>query len=171
MVDLTIDPATGKPKEPTAQTNEPKVNPETGKLEIDPVEFAKLTTKLDVFERANLGTPQPVQPNPQPTQQGPTLAERVSEIDKELDKIDDAIDEAIQNQRSVKELNRKRDALTSKRITLQIEHEQINPLRNFGIEVMTQHTSELSKGKMPHIDLVRDDFDNILRGLDQKSVV
>lgn len=156
MSDPVIDPTTGKPATPPG--GEPKL------ISIPETEWAEMKGKLDVFDRLGSRLAEPAAAAPA-APSGPTLASQLADIDKQLEAIDDRIDVAISDQKSVKSLNRERDKLTSQRLRLQITHEDLNPMRTAGMSTLNQLSAEMTRGKMPHYELVKGDFDKILTGL------
>lgn len=172
MTEPTIDPLTGKPKVPDAPPANPNAPPDPNKppadptyVTIDKAEWEGLKAKLDVFDKIGSNFGQPAQPAPPPAPSGPTLADQVKEIDTELSTLDDQIDSAISDGKSIKALNRQRDQLNAKRLRLQIQHEDLDPIRTSGMSVINQLSSEISRGKMPHYETVKDDYERILQGL------
>lgn len=157
MPDSNIDPTTGEPIDP---------DKDKGTLVTIPKEeWDTLKAKLDVFDKigpaltANQTPPTPAAPS------GPSLADQVKDIDAEISKLDDDIDAAISEQRGIKSLTRKRDQLTAKRLRLQIQHEDINPALQSGINTIEQLSSTVTRGNMPHYDLVKDHMEETLKSL------
>jgi hypothetical protein len=153
MPEPIIDPETGKPKE--GGTN----NPEPKKIEVDEADWAKLNARLDVFEK--MYTPQGT-PQKQQASQGPSLSDQVAKIDADIDALDDQIDDAVQNQKPIKSLTRKRDELNAKRLRLQIQTEDIAPLRDVGLSTMGELTGQFARTNMPHLEIVKDDYQKFL---------
>jgi hypothetical protein len=154
MPNPVIDPGTGKPTEP-----------EVAKVEINADEWRKAQdamAKLDVFERMNYNptqTPAPSKPS------GPTLADQLADFESRIDTLDDQIDAASSEGQPTKALRKQRDALAAEKIRLQIRHEDIAPIREIGLNTMSQLTGELSRQKMPHFELVKDDFNKLINSL------
>lgn len=157
MPDPNIDPLTGEPITPPAG--------DTTLVTIPKGEWETLKAKLDVFDKLGPMLTARQEPAAPPPPQGPSLADQVKDIDAEITRLDDQIDTNISEQRGIKELARKRDALTSKRLRLQIQHEDINPALQSGINTIDQLSAEITRGKMPHYDVVKSEMDQILKGI------
>jgi hypothetical protein len=157
-----IDPTTGKP---IAATPDPAASQTL--VTIPKEEWEGLKAKLDVFDR--LGSNFNQQPAEPAAPAGPSLADQVKDIDSEIDRLDDQIDLAIADQKSIKSLARKRDSLSAKRLRLQIQHEDINPAINSGINTIDQLSAEITRGKMPYYELVKDQMNQILKGIPQSQ--
>lgn len=151
MPEPLIDPGTGDP-----------VVPEDAPKTVSIEEFNQLKGKLDAFEtmykdKGTL-TPAPVAPS------GPTFEEQVSEITSKIDKIDDQIDEALANGKPIKALNKQRDVLLLERTTLQVRG-TIEPQLANGLQTLNSLTERVTKGDMPYLDLVKDDYEAGLQTL------
>jgi hypothetical protein len=157
MPDPAIDPETGKPTEPTPQQMTVTIEELT--------DLKAKAAKLDVFEKLgpNLGAHQVPQAPAAPA--GPTLSDQVKDIDTQVSALDAKIDEAVLEQKPVSKLMRQRDELNAKRIRLQIQHEDINPRLSAGMQTLNDLTSEIVKGQMPYIDIVRDDYEANLNSI------
>lgn len=156
-----IDPATGKPVVPP---------PEPQKVSITVDELTSLKSaaaKLDVFEKMgpSFGAPAPAPAAPA----GPSLADQVKDIDTKIESLDAKIDEAASNQKPISKLLRQRDDLNAKRIRLQIQHEDINPRMSAGIQTLNDLTSEIVKGQMPYLDIVKKEYDSFLNNIPEES--
>lgn len=151
-----IDPTTGEPI---------TLKPDQTLVTIPKDEWDTLKAKLDVFDKLGPALTARQEPAAPAAPAGPSLADQVSGLDKEIDTIDDQIDSAIQNQQSIKALARKRDSLSAKRLRLQIQHEDIQPVISSGINTIDQLSAEITRGKMPHYELVKTEMDQILKGL------
>lgn len=153
MPEPVIDPTTGKPVEPTAPI--PPV------VSVPAEEWGAMKARLDMFEKNYSKPSTPSAPAP-PTPSGPTLADSLSAIDKQIDALDSRIDTAVNKGDPVSKLMRERDTLTSKRLRLQIKHEDIDPALSAGINTIDQLSAEVTRGKMPYLNTVHDDFDSLL---------
>lgn len=163
MPEPVIDPKTGEPITPT-----PTPPPAEGDF-VPKAEFDELKAKLDAFEQGfnmlRSTQPQPTPAAPAPT--GPTLADQISTIDADIKPLNKAIDDAIADGKPVSTLMTKRDELVQKRNRLQIQHEDIDPLRNFAatnIDALSA-TVTSTKENMPYLDLVKDEMDTMLNQL------
>lgn len=154
---LSVDPATGKPIVNDA-ANPPKV------IQLTEDEWTKMNQRLDAFERtsfnANNRPPQPPAAPP-----GPTVADQLSTIDADLAKLDEQIDSQIEVGKGVSKLMRQRDTLNAKRLRLQIKSEDIDPALSEGVRTIDYLSAEISRGKMPHYDVVKDDMESALANM------
>jgi len=153
MPDPAIDPTTGEPAPVAPQS-----------VSVPAEEWAAVKAKLDVFEKLGpmLGdrqAPAPAAPR------GPTLADQVKEIDGQIEGLNAQIDDAISDGKGVSALLTKRDNLTHKRTRLLIKAEDIDPAISSGISTIEQLSSEVTRGKMPYFDIVRDDYEAAMRNL------
>jgi hypothetical protein len=154
-----IDPVTGK----EIQDNNTPPNPDPNMVQIPKAEFDALKTRLDVFERSFVNN-RPVAPTP-PVQQGPTVAQQIGELEKQIAAFDAQIDDAVAKGQPVSRLIKERSALERKITRLQIKSEDIDPAMNVGIGVIDQLSDEITRGKMPHLSLVKDDYDRALQAI------
>jgi hypothetical protein len=166
MPEPVIDPTTGEPAVGTP-------NPDVGVTDPDFVpksDFDALKGRLDAFEKGfSLGN-QNIPPSPPPPS-GPTLSDQVSAIDDSIGKLNKEIDLAVKNGEDISPFLSKRDNLTAKRLRLQIQSEDIDPLKQFGTQAIEYLSDSVTSQKMPHLPLVKDDMDRILGGLtpDQRA--
>jgi hypothetical protein len=155
MPEPVIDPETGKP-----------IEPEQKMVQVSEEDWQKMQQamgKLDVFERQFNQTPQEQQSPSRQT--GPSLADQLSAFDSQLDSIDDEIDAAVADGNPTKSLRRKRDAIFAQRTRLQIQQEDIAPIREIGLGTMSKLTGEISRQKMPHFEVVKDDYQKLINSL------
>ena len=143
MPEPVIDPTTGQPVGPALDPGGAE-----NVVKISKDEWDNIKSRLDVFERNFQQQPAPAQPAPP---SGPTLAEKVSTIDADISKLNEQIDSAISEQRPIASLLSKRDTLSQKRLRLQIQHEDLDPIRNAGMNTINQLSNEITRGKMPHL--------------------
>lgn len=157
MTEPIIDPATGKPKE----NNSPP--PDDGKfVQISAEEWGNVKGRLDAFEKIGFQQ-QPLPAPAAPT--GPTFADQVKEIDTGIEALNSQIDDAVKNGHPVSTLLGERDTLSAQRLRLKIKHEDIDPVMSAGIDTIDQLSDTVTRSQMPHIELVRTDFDAALNSL------
>ncbi len=138
-------------------------------VSIPKEEWESLKTKLDHFE-TNLSTmANPTQQQAPMQPQGPTLQETISPMEQELEEVLEQIDSNIENGRGIKALNKKRASLERKITSTRIRHEDLDPIRNMGMQTINQLTSEVSRSKMPHYELVKKDFEEFMSNLTQEQ--
>lgn len=156
MTEPVIDPATGKLKEDGKPPAEGVV--------ISPEEWGSIKGRLDTFEKMGFNV-QPAAPAVPAAPAGPTLKDQLKVIDDSLDALSLKIDDAITNQKPVAALLTERDGLSRQYLRLQIKHEDIDPAFAVGIETIDQLSETVTRGQMPHLDLVRGDYDVALQSL------
>lgn len=160
--------------------NEPVIDPETGEpkkgngtpppgegnfVQISSDEWAGIKAKIDTFEKMGFNV-QPQQPTPAPAApSGPSFDDKIREIDKGIDALDSQIDSAVSDGKPVSKLLRERDTLLSKRTRMEIKHHDIDPAFASGVEVIDQLSDTVTRAQMPHLDLVRNDYDAALHSL------
>ena len=163
MPEPILDPLTGKPTVPPAGTTPP--DPQL--VQVDKTEWDDIKTKVQRLDAFEAGA-RSVQPAPAPAPAaptGPTFAEQVTEIDTQIVALNTKIDEAVTGGKAVSQFMNERDALTHKRTRMQIKHEDIDPAFNMGIQTIDQISAEVTRGKMPHYDLVQVDVEAALAAL------
>jgi len=155
MTEPTIDPKTGKPVEPAAPTPE----------FVPKADFEAAMKRLDAFERSaggNYGTPQPPAP---PASSGPSFDEQIATLDKSLEAIDSQIDAAQEDGKPISALLRQRDKINSMKVRLEVNRD-IDPKLAAGMQTIDYLSGEVTRGKMPHLDIVKKDYEAQLAGLD-----
>lgn len=158
MTEPIIDPITGKPKE--GGNNAP---PGNGQFVISAEDWGNIKGRLDTFEKMGYGSQQHAPTPAAPA--GPTFNDRIKDLDTDIEALSGKIDEAVANGKPVSALLNARDKLTSSRLRLQIKHEDIDPAFAQGIETIDQLSDTVTRAQMPHIDLVRKDYDAALSSL------
>lgn len=154
MSEPTIDPKTGKPIEPAAPAAE----------YVPKADFDAAIKRLDAFEQnsGNFGTPQPPVP---PAPAGPSFDEQIATFDKSLETIDTQIDAAQEDGKPISTLLRQRDKINSMKVKLEVNRE-MGPKLAAGMQTIDYLSGEVTRGKMPHLDIVKKDYDDQLAGLD-----
>ncbi len=158
---LSVDPATGQPVDPAA-------NGDPAAVETVPkADFDALKNRLDAFEKGFQVGGQRAQQPAQPAQpSGPTLDDQLKEINGEVAKLNDQIDEAVKDGKPISALMSKRDELVQRGTRITIKAQDIDPFMNIGITALDQLSDRVTRGDMPHLDLVKDDFDEAIAQLD-----
>jgi hypothetical protein len=153
---LAIDPATGKPVEPAAT---PPV------VQVPAEEWGAMKARLDTFEKMgfNQNRQEPATPAAAPT--GPSHSDQIASLEAEITKLDEAIDAAVDKGKPISKMMKERSALDRKITRLQIKHEDIDPALSAGIQTIDQISAEISRGKMPYYDIVRDDVESTLKAM------
>jgi hypothetical protein len=129
-------------------------------VQISTEDWQAIQTKMSDFEKKlSQGFQTPVAPAAPAVAPGPSVDEMVGDIEKEIEAIDDEIEERISNGQSVKALRAKQRKLQAKATKIQIEAESINPLRDIGLGTMGQLSLKMVQSDMPHLDVVKDTFD------------
>lgn len=171
-MDPQIDPKTGKPIQPPA--NDPGTPPADPNAPPAPeyvpkAQFDEALRRLDAFEsRYQFGAGQPPQqtlPSPPP---GPSVADQIADIDKEINSLGAEIDKAIADEKPVSALLTKRDNLTARRTRLQIQEEDIAPIRQFGttaIDQLSEFAASSSMDLAKKYDFVKASMDGMLNQL------
>lgn len=151
MPEPRIDPLTGKPivETPSAEQFVPKG------------EFDVLRQRLDTFER-NAPRMAPQQPQ---APSGPTVTQQLTEIDTKIAALDTKIDEAVSQGKPVSTLLKERSTLERKSVRMQIKAEDIDPAMAAGIQTIDQLSDAVTRGSMPHLSLVKDDYEQALASL------
>lgn len=153
MPDPTINPVTGE-----EETNPSQSNDSNQQVVIDKEQWDSLNAKLDAFDR-------PATPAAPPPPSGPSFEEQLSKIDSEIAAYDAKIDDAVANQEPFSKILRERDALAARKLRLQIQTEDVAPLRDVGLHTLDQLTDKVTRGEMPYYDIVQETFKQDLAGL------
>ncbi len=151
----TIDPATGKPK---VGDNEDKL------VQIPAEEWGNIKGRLDTFEKMGFNV-QPPQAATPPAPSGPSFDDQIKTLDSGIEAFDVQIDAAVKEGNPMSALLRERDKLTQQRIRLQIKHEDIDPAFSQGIDTINQLSETVTKAQMPHLDLVKQDYEAALNSM------
>jgi len=154
MTEPTIDPATGKPVESAA---DPKPD------FVSKADFDALKQKLDAFESQSGGNYGPQPPTP-PAPSGPSFDEQIATYDKSLEAIDAQIDAAQEDGKPIGALLRQRDKINSAKVRLEVSRE-IDPKLAAGMQTIDYLSGEVTRSKMPHLDIVKKDYDAQLSSL------
>ncbi len=156
MTEPIIDPATGKPKEAG--------NGDDNLIQVPSDEWAAVKAKVDTFEKMgfNVQPPQPVAP---PAPSGPSFDEQIRTLDSGIAALNTKVDEAVTESKPVSILLDERDKLTQQRTRLQIKHEDIDPAFSQGIDTINQLSETVTKGQMPYLDLVKQDYESALNSM------
>lgn len=112
-------------------------------------DFARLEGRLSAF-MDNFGMQQHAQQPAQPT--GPTIADRMVELDKKMEELDVAFEAAINDGRGVAAIQRKREEIIQAKADLRYGT-QIEELKSFGVSAIDQLSGEVVKGSMPHLTI------------------
>lgn len=129
-------------------------------------QFNDVVRRLDAFDR---------QFNFQATQQqpppGPSVGEQVAELDRDINALDTQIDASIADEKPISELLSKRSSLEARKLRLQIQHEDIAPIRDTGITALEQLSATVTRSEMPHYDLVEREMNTMISTLppDQRA--
>lgn len=153
-----VDPITGKEMTEAA----PPTAPTPTNVVIPKEEWDGLKQRLDVFDR--LGAQLSRMPEQQ-VKQGPSVGERLGSLDGQIRSFDAKIDEALSNGQAISSLLRQRDELSAQKLRLQIQSEDVGPLRDVGLATMDQLTAEITRNRMPDYDVVKDDYEAAMRNL------
>ena len=163
MTEPKIDPITGKPVDGNGEGGG-----DAPKVEIPVAELENLKGRLDAFEKMGAGGQfgQPAQPAPAAPAQpaGPTVADQVKEIDDQIAALNTQIDEATTNAKPVSALLGQRDELNLKKTRILV-NEDIAPALATGVQTIEQLSERVTSGDMPHLSLVKEDFDAALQNL------
>ena len=155
MTEPTIDPATGKPK---VGGNEDKF------VQISPEEWGNVKGRLDTFEKMGFNVQPPQAPAP-PAPSGPSFDDQIKTLDNGIAAFDAQIDEAVKEGNPMSALLGERDKLIQQRIRLQIKHEDIDPAFSQGIDTINQLSDTVTRSQMPHLDLVKQDYEAALNSM------
>jgi hypothetical protein len=161
MADQLLD-KDGKPIKPADPPSDTPAIPEDH-VAVPKADLDDIKRRLDVFEKATQFAPQHA-PQPAPEPQGPTLADQVKEIDGKISEIGKQIDDAVDKGKPVSEMLAKRDNLITQKIDLTTDS-KIGAFREQGLSALEQITTRVMADQMPHLDLVRTEFDHILSSL------
>jgi len=131
-------------------------------VSIPKEEWEGIKSRLDSFDMSGAGRNQFQGPAPQ---LGPTLDDQLAALETKIREFDSQIDEAVKNGDPVAALLRKRDTLSRESIRLEIKGRDIDPALGEGIGVIEQISSEMSRSKMPHYELVKKDMEKHLAAL------
>lgn len=154
MPEPTIDPMTGKPKiEPPPTAPPPNYVPQS--------DFDALRQRLDVFEQVGL---QQQQRDVYSPPAGPSFDDQIADFDKKLEALDTQIDKAVEDGNAVSRLLRERDKINSARVRLEVNRE-FDPKFAAGVETIDFLAGEVTRRKMPHYDIVKDDVERHLKSL------
>lgn len=160
MPEPVIDPKTGKPKEGNGGATPPDGN----FVQISSDEWAGVKARLDTFEKMGFNVQPPQAPVPSaPT--GPSFDDQIRTLDSGIDAFDVQIDAAVKEGNPMSALLRERDKLTQQRTRLQIKHEDIDPAFSQGIDTINQLSETVTKAQMPHLDLVKQDYESALNSM------
>ena len=159
MTEPIIDPATGKPKE--KGNGDP---PPGDFVQISTDEWATVKARLDTFEKMGFNV-QPPQAATPPAPSGPSFDDQVKTLDSGIEAFDVQIDKAVEEGKPMTALLRERDKLTQQRIRLQIKHEDIDPAFSQGIDTINQLSETVTRAQMPHLDLVKQDYEAALNSM------
>lgn len=161
MPEPKIDPLTGKPiADPNA--SQPPTVDDPNYTVVSKEDLASMRGKLDAFDKIGTNFQQPAAQPQQPQSSGPTLAEQLQDTQAKIEKLNTQIDQAIADQQPVSKLLSQRDALNSKALRLQIQEEDLGPLRMIGTQALNQLSDTVTRQGMKHFDVVKDDFNSIL---------
>lgn len=153
MPEPTMDPITGKPIAPPA-TPPPDFVPKS--------DFDALRGRLDAFEQ-NAGKFSQQQNYPPPPT-GPTFDDQIIELDKKLESLDAAIDKAAEDGNPISKLLRERDKINSVKTRIEVSRE-FDPKFAAGVQTIDYLAGEVTRGKMPHYDIVKNDVEQHLNSL------
>jgi len=151
-----IDPATGEPIEST--------EPIPPTVAVPAEEWGAMKARLDAFENGTFQ--QNAAPAAPTTPTGPTIADQVATIETKIDALDTQIDKNVSEGKAVSSLMKERSKYDRQITRLQIKSEDIDPVINAGMQTIDQISSEVSKGKMKYIDIVKSDYDSLLSTID-----
>ncbi len=154
MPDPVIDPTTGKPIEgdPPAPEFVPKAD------------FDTLKTRLDTLELGGGYNPQPAPVAPAPVPPGPTTADQIATINTDIAGLDAKIAQADTDEKPSGALLSDRQDLVSKRSRIQIQSEDIAPIRETGLSVMGSLSSTVMEAQMPNLKhaFVKQSYDAVM---------
>lgn len=151
--------AAGKPIVPEVK---PDVVIPEGHVLIKQEDWEGVGKRLDFLERPVVEAPAaPVAPA------GPSVDEQVVGMDKELGSLGKQIDEAIKEEKPISELLAKRDAVAAKRNEV-VTDAKVGTVMNQGLETLQHLTTEVTASKMPHLGIVRTEYDTILANMPQE---
>lgn len=156
-----IDPITGKPVDGGGTDDKT--------ITIKEEDFNDLKRRLDVFEQRTLAADEKEKiARRQAAYQappGPSLDDQVSEIDKKIDELDAVIDKAVEDGKPFSKALKARDELVGQKTRLRIKHEDIDPVFSLGAATIDQLSDAVTRSKMKHIDVVKDDYEDRLASL------
>lgn len=119
----------------------------------------KMGERLDYLEKRGPSfTDQPVAPA---APAGPTTQEILDGIEGQIEGVDKEIDDAVQAGTPFTPLTRKRDKLVEQKSDVRFRSQQ-DAFQSQGLQLIGQLTDEVVSKKMPHLALVKDDYEKIL---------
>jgi hypothetical protein len=159
MVELATDPL-NKDQDPQnpGQTDAPN--------SVDPVEFAELKGKLDVFEKMAMNFNQPP-PVTQAPISPPAYLDDIKRLEGQVADLDAQIDAAIADGTSTSTLRKQQRELSKQITRLEIKNEDIDPALSTGAETLGKISAEVAKGRMPLLsnESVKGFFEDALNNL------
>lgn len=138
----------------------PEVTVPEGHVLIKQEDWDGLGRRLDFLERPIVEAPPAMPAAPV----GPSLDDQVGGMDRELGELNKQIDDAIKEEKPVSGLLVKRDQIVAKKHDV-ITDAKLSNVMNQGMETLQHLTSEVTQTKMPHLAVVKGEFDSILAGM------